>query len=154
MLAMNPSMIDATGSVKKQVTCESCSHQYEYEMTRTAIGSYSGFALTRQKADEEAAADAAQKLKTMLEIECDVVPCPKCGALTRQMKAAKAAVVPACFGGLALGGLIVGGVYLFGWWSGRWFIIFGLMGAGLILLSGSVLLVSFWGFITGSGKSK
>ena len=152
--AMSPSLMDATGSVMKQVRCERCGYQYSYEMTRTAIGSYSGFALTRQEADEKAAANAAQRLKTMLETECDVVPCPSCGALTRQMKKFKAAFAPMCFGGLAFGALVMGGVYLYGKWSGRWFVVLGLLGLGMFLLSGFVLLCSAWEFITGSANKR
>ena len=41
---LTPSQVNVRGSVRRQVTCESCGHQYDYEMTRTAAGSYHGFA--------------------------------------------------------------------------------------------------------------
>ena len=41
---MSASVISVSGSATKQVTCESCGHQYEYEMSRTANGSFPGFA--------------------------------------------------------------------------------------------------------------
>ena len=106
------------------------------------------------KADDEAAVDAGRKLRMMLKTECDAVPCPQCGALTRQMKEAKAAVVPMGLGGLALGGLIVGGVFYFGTWSGHWFVGTGLVGVGMILWSAFVLLARFWECITGFGKER
>jgi hypothetical protein len=149
-----PGMVDATGSVMKQVTCESCGHQYEYKMTRTGHGNFCGYARTAQQADEKAAVEAAEKLKKALETECDVVPCPQCGALTRQMKAAEAAIVPQCLGGMGVGLLIVGGAYLFGRWTGRWFVVLGLIGVAAIVLSGLVLVIKFWECITGTGRKR
>jgi uncharacterized protein (DUF983 family) len=151
---MNPSAIDATGSVTKWVKCESCGHEYEYTMTRTASGSYSGFAVTRKQADEKAAVDAAQKLQTMLQTECDVVPCPKCSALTKDMEAAKTDWLPASFGSIGLGTLIVVGVYAVGQWTGRWFFVMGLMGIGLLLLGIFVFIAGVWGSIFGDGTKK
>jgi hypothetical protein len=67
---MNPSLVNLRGSIKKHVICEKCGHQYDYQLDRTAHGEFSGFAMTRAKADEKAALDAAEKLKIMLEMEC------------------------------------------------------------------------------------
>ena len=106
-----------------------------------ACGSFSGFALTRQEADERAALDAAQKLKAMLETECDVVPCPKCGAFTREMERAKVDFLPPCLGAIGLGALIAGGVYYVGTSTGKWYYVMGLLGVGLFTLGAFVLII-------------
>ncbi len=82
---LTPSKVNVRGSVRKQVTCECCGHQYDYEMTRSGSGSYRGFAWTRSEGQEKAAPQAVEDLQEKLATECDVVPCPRCGAITREM---------------------------------------------------------------------
>ncbi len=136
---MEPSMCKASGSIKKRVTCESCRHEYEYEMSRTADGSFWGFAMTKQEADEKAALDAAEKLKALLERDWDVVPCPKCGTLTREMQRPKTDFIPLSFSSIGLGALLAGWAYLEHESTGRWRYGFGILGVALLLL-GMLLL--------------
>ena len=68
------------------------------DWTRTTGGSFSGFAVTRAEPDEKASANAAEELAEMLETDCDVVPCPQCGALTFEMQRAKRTEPFLCFG--------------------------------------------------------
>lgn len=143
-------MISANGSVKRQVTCESCGHSYEYEMSRTAYGSFSGFAMTRAEADEKEAENAVEKLKVMLTTECDIVPCPKCSALTRQMREASANFIPQCVGAALVGAATVLGVFYVGKITGQWFYVMGILGVVLMVLSGFFLVLQFLEFACGS----
>lgn len=79
--------IIVSGSTVKNVRCETCGHTYSYVMQRTARAAVQGFTLNRQKAKECALAEANHKLQADLVSGFDVVPCPKCGAFTKQMKA-------------------------------------------------------------------
>lgn len=136
-------MISATGQVVKHVNCVSCGHRYRYLMSRTAYGSYSGFAKTQAEADRRAAQDAAERFERKLESDCDLVPCPKCGAVTREMASLELSVVPMCLGICALGVALIAIVYIVGRATGRWFYVLGLMGI-VIACGGSLLLVSTW----------
>jgi len=85
----------------------------------------------------------------MLQSDCDVVPCPKCGALTQAMKCAKASVVPQAFGGMGLGALTMLGTYAVGKWTGHWFVVIGLIGAVIFVLAGADLLAKLRDAIAG-----
>jgi hypothetical protein len=76
-----------SGNVTKRVDCEGCGRSYEYDMSRTVMGSSSRTATTQAEADAQAQEDANTKLQTALATECDAVCCPACGALTKAMKA-------------------------------------------------------------------
>ena len=70
----------------KQVACEKCSHEYAYEMIRSAQGSSSTFVFIPGEGTKNLAADRAhQKASKMLEKQCDPVPCPECGHVQAQM---------------------------------------------------------------------
>lgn len=151
---MSASAISVSGSVKKQVTCETCGHRYEYEMSRTATGTYSGFATTRQEADERAAVDAAHQLHSVLSAECDVVPCPQCGAITKEMAAAKTDWLSLSVAGIVLGAAMITGVYWVGQWSGRWFYVIGLLGICFVLCGIGQFFTGLYGWIFGDRASK
>jgi len=77
------------GSITKQVKCDSCGHDYKYEMSRAVpIRPPIDRAAKDAGRDNGVAASLAQQnLTKMLETNCDLVPCPQCGALTREMVA-------------------------------------------------------------------
>ena len=104
----------ARGSRPMAVTCERCGHHYKYRMDREGTGP-----------TEEA---AVENLRTLLEQECDVVPCPACRQLDRKMikqrETNRRAGANLVFGGLAICGL----VYLVSVAFGRLYYGVGLMG--------------------------
>jgi hypothetical protein len=116
-------------------------------MNRSAVGSYSGLTLTRAKADQMATEDAEEKLEKMLVSECDVVPCPRCGALTEEMKREKARFVPMILSGLGMGALGMGFVYFAGRVFHHWFYFIGILSALLFVGTGLILICVFLGKI-------
>jgi hypothetical protein len=86
---MSTSRKTARGEVNKAVACECCGSQYSYKMKRTAGAKVADFDLLQSEVDDQAARIASNNLQEMLEKECDVVPCPTCGAITRQMAKAR-----------------------------------------------------------------
>jgi hypothetical protein len=137
-------VIVAKGSVEKQVVCETCGHGYSYTMTREAMGSHHGFALTGEEQAKKEAEDAHQKLKEMLECECDVRPCPKCGALTRQMRSRSIQLPFMCIGGAIISAGILAALYALGLRSGIWFI------GSTIVFAGAFFLFVLAFFVTAS----
>lgn len=109
---MSSSIISAKGSVNREVTCESCSNTYNYTLEREVVGMFHGYARTRAEADEKAAREAAIKLKRLLNTDIDIVPCPKCGAITREMQAKQRKDAEELPGSMAIAGLVVIGVGL------------------------------------------
>lgn len=134
--------VTISGSVVKHVHC-ACGHHYAYVMEREAFGSYSGLALTQAKANERAAANAAPDLARMLATECDPCPCPKCGALTPEMKQKRAqdraAHTPTALGAVLLGIVVSGIVYLVWQSTGRLYYVIGLFGVGSFVLGLAML---------------
>lgn len=63
----------------KQVTCERCGTAYYYEMTRQGIGRGTAlYGIGTGRAGAGAERRAQEDLNRRLEIESDMVPCPKC----------------------------------------------------------------------------
>jgi uncharacterized protein (DUF983 family) len=137
---MSSSINTSSGSVKKSVVCEHCGHRYEYEMKRVGVGTVHGSSATKAEADAEAMRIAADKLRQMLETDCDVVPCPDCGAITRQMDKARKAFFPKMF--MVIGaGLGMLGLVFVGWLlTARIFLFPSVVGIGFVLLGTFVLL--------------
>jgi hypothetical protein len=82
---MSTSSKIAMGEVNKDVDCECCRNQYSYKMKRVAVAKVADSDLLQSEADDQAARIVANELQEKLEKECNVVPCPTCGAITRQM---------------------------------------------------------------------
>jgi hypothetical protein len=69
-----------TGTAAKRVHCESCHGEYVYQMERTATGRGTSILfLDNEGAQSRAGRDAENKVRSKLEREIDVVPCPLCG---------------------------------------------------------------------------
>jgi hypothetical protein len=100
---MNSSSKMVSGTVIKQVHCEGCGRPYEYEMRRVAIGNFSSADVTREEAGRRATQIGNEKLKVLLETNCDVVPCPMCGAITSKMKAERRHAFLVSLGALGMG---------------------------------------------------
>lgn len=137
-------MVIVNGQTTKQVICENCAHAYEYPLKRLAVGTSNRFALTSAEVNARAEADAAEQLKRELAVGCNIVPCPKCGALTEEMKRTDRAMLPGFLKLMCLGGLILAGTCAFGVWTGYWYIIIILLGALLFFGSGLMALVVAW----------
>ena len=83
---MSSSKKFVSGKVTKRVDCAECGRSYEYDLSRTVMGSSTKGAATQAEADAQAVQDAETKLKAGLANGCDVVSCPSCNALTKEMK--------------------------------------------------------------------
>ena len=100
--------------------------------------------MTRAEADRRAALDAAERLQTMLDAESDAIPCPQCGALTRQMREARSGLGPICMLLLVLGAALLLGVYVTWQQCGHWRFGWAILGAvsvpaGALYLGGRIL---------------
>jgi uncharacterized protein (DUF983 family) len=137
---MSSSLRASNGSVKKQVVCEHCGNHYEYEMRRMAMGNVNSSGLTKAEADKEAERIASEKLQQMLEKECDVVPCPHCGAITTEMDKHRKAFFPTMLMVIGAGLGMLGLVYVAWLITGRIFIFGALVGVGIVLLGTFILL--------------
>jgi hypothetical protein len=70
----------------KQVRCEQCDYEYEYELIRRAKGeAFSPFNLLNDRARRAAERRADRKLERLLATGTDSAPCPECGWLQRDM---------------------------------------------------------------------
>src|SRR5829696_6431955 len=75
-----------SATVTKHVTCENCSCSYTYEMTRSATGQGTSVLwLDNEGAESRAQERAAKSLERQLRTGCDLVPCPDCGWVQRDM---------------------------------------------------------------------
>ena len=83
---MSSSKKFASGKITKKVDCAGCGRSYEYDLSRTVMGSSSKNAANQSEADAQALEDANTKLQTALAKDCDPVCCPACGAFTKEMK--------------------------------------------------------------------
>jgi hypothetical protein len=171
---LSPSQVSVTGSVRRQVTCESCGHAYNYEMSRTASGSYHGFAWNDAEGQRKALPEAQEALRQQLETECDVVPCPKCGALTREMQEEEVSTVWSALGLAVLGAgvsvvawFVVWNYAEISWLHGRsglviFLCLLGVGGLAVAVLAGFGFLAGLttllkkrngWGLLVGFGQS-
>ncbi len=136
---MSSSIKTTTGTVKKAVICEHCGCHYEYEMRRVGVGTLYRSALTKADADKEAARIAADQLQRMLENECDVVPCPECGAITREMDKARKAFFPKMLLVIGAGAGLLLLVFVAWLITGRIFLLGSVVGAIIVLLGTFIL---------------
>lgn len=68
------------GIVLREVTCEFCTTEFVYALTRQATGQGTSLLfLNNQGAEQDAAQAAEEELAKKLEGDIDPVPCPKCG---------------------------------------------------------------------------
>src|SRR4051812_8042923 len=77
-----------TASVPKFVRCIRCRAEWAYVLTRSGVGVMEtvwGFGA--QSAKLIAKGRARQALNNLLSNDCDVIPCPDCGALQPEMRA-------------------------------------------------------------------
>ena len=102
----------ATGKVTKRVDCAGCGRSYEYDLARTVMGASSKDAPTQAEADAQAAQAADAKLAAALANDCDLVPCPSCGAITKEMKTYRLKRFGAAFLGMGGGAGILLVVFL------------------------------------------
>jgi hypothetical protein len=76
------------GGVHKFVKCENCGQDYVYGMYREAIGSAASLYMIDQKGNARLAQKRAEKaLNRILETDCELVPCIKCGWYQANMRA-------------------------------------------------------------------
>lgn len=76
------------GAILKFVACEQCHAQFIYHMEREASGSGTSLLfLDNEGASRRASVGAESALQTMLQSECDPVPCPDCGWYQEHMHA-------------------------------------------------------------------
>jgi hypothetical protein len=67
------------GSRLKEATCELCSFVYYYNLTRYGFGTATAhYGIGEEKAPQKAEEAARRDLQKRLEIEAELVPCPKC----------------------------------------------------------------------------
>jgi len=145
--------LQRSGSRPVQVTCEHCRHEYQYVLHRTATG-------TAEDPDQptalrKAEEDAQRKLAEMLANGRDIVPCPKCGQLTREMRRDQwsnrgTGLETVLFGGfiILVGVGICLGVNWVGKVTGRLFYVIGIFGllvgafGALLVFQGLVALIT------------
>src|SRR6267142_1796243 len=76
----------AKGSVIKAINCEQCGLRYFYQLTRSASGEASAFCYIGERAAAARAQRRAdENLQKLLKTDCDLVPCPQCGHLQRDL---------------------------------------------------------------------
>jgi len=132
----------ATGKVTKRVDCAGCGRSYEYDLAHTVMGASSKDAPTQAEADTQAAQAADAKLAAALANDCDLVPCPACGAITKEMKVYRRkrfGAALACMGGGA-GILLV--VFLLMLFLNKIYFVAAGLGALCFLLGFAVLSVA------------
>jgi hypothetical protein len=75
-----------SGAAAKPGSCEECGLEYIYLLEREAEGHGSSVLFLDNAGGQRRAAEAAEKaLAKRLDRECEVVPCPKCGHIQRDM---------------------------------------------------------------------
>ena len=104
------------------------------------MGTVHRSALTKADADKEAARIAADQLQKMLENDCDVVPCPECGAITRERDKARKAFFPKMLLAIGTGAGLLLLVFVAWLIRGRIYLLASLVGAGIVLLASFILL--------------
>ena len=78
----------SVGRTVKTVSCEKCSCDYQYEMTRRGTGVVTtAYGIGRKIARDQAARSAAAQLNDLLARSHDPVPCPDCGWIQSYMVA-------------------------------------------------------------------
>ncbi len=75
----------ASGRVLKHVSCENCTTEYVYILSREAIAKGAALYGIIGSDAEDAKAGADEALKAYLENDYDPVPCPECGHYQRHM---------------------------------------------------------------------
>lgn len=80
-----PGMSHVRASRLREVVC-ACGQRYSYLVTREASATYDGFTLTQSSADEKARENAKAKLEHLLESAVEACKCPRCGAITDEMR--------------------------------------------------------------------
>jgi hypothetical protein len=76
----------ASGAVLKRVVCEHCQAEYAYTLERSAIGEGTSLLfIDNEGAAQRASSRAEQELQRKLERGIDVVPCPACGWIQKNM---------------------------------------------------------------------
>lgn len=74
------------GKALREVTCESCSCVYVYEIERKGVGTAKSVLwLDNQGAASKSQREANKRLKEELSSAIDPVPCPKCGWMQKNM---------------------------------------------------------------------
>lgn len=139
---MSSSRKFASGTVTKRVDCAGCGRSYEYDLSRTVMGSSSKDAPTQSEADAQAAQAADAKLKAALANDCDLVPCPSCGAITKEMKAYRLKRFGAAFACMGVGAGILLVVFLLMLFLNKIYFVMAAMGAACLLLGFAVLGVA------------
>ena len=129
-----------SGEIIKAVICENCGHHYEYKLQRVGVGNFRILNCTRAEAEQEAALIAAEDLKKMLENDCDVVPCPECGAITREMKKVRMAFYTKTLAGIGGGIGVLLLVYVAWLITGRVYIVPLVVGAGIASFAIAILI--------------
>ena len=130
-----------SGKVTKQVNCDGCGRPYQYELERTVIGKSSKSAATQAEADAQAAQDAEAKLAASLASSCDLVACPSCGAITKEMKMYRLRFFGATFACLGIGSAALLAVYLESIYLKRIHIFPAVAGAVCLLLGVALFVV-------------
>jgi hypothetical protein len=128
----------ASGSVTKRVDCAGCGRSYEYDLARTVMGASSKDVPTQVEADVQATQAADAKLATALANDCDLVPCPSCGAITKEMKAYRLKRFGAAFIGMGGGAGILLVVFLLMLFLHKIYFVMAAMGALCFLLGFAV----------------
>ena len=101
-----------TGSRRMDVICEKCGHEYDYMMEREGRG--------------PTVEEAQENLVSILDKECDVVPCPGCNQVTKEMIDQRIKIRGEGLALVIIGLLLCGAVYLATIWFGRIFYVIGI----------------------------
>lgn len=80
-----PGMSHVKGSRRHEIVC-ACGQRYTYVATREADATYDGLTLSQGSADEKAREKAEVELERLLESAVEACKCPRCGAITDEMK--------------------------------------------------------------------
>lgn len=102
------------------------------------MGSSKG-AATQPEADAQALQDAEAKLKTALANDCDLVSCPSCGAITKEMKAYRMKRFGDGFACMGVGVGISLAVFLVMHFTGRLYLVAAGLGVLCLLLGLAIL---------------
>ena len=137
---MGYSSIVVRDSVMKTVACRNCGQVYRYEMRRTEVGNHRSKETTNTEAEALANKDAETKLQVRLKNECDMVSCPKCGAITDEMKAHRKQLFSGALYCLGGGTGLMLAVYAAVVFLGK-FYIFGAVVGAVSFLVGLILLI-------------
>jgi hypothetical protein len=132
----------ATGKVTKCVDCAGCGRSYEYDLARTVMGASSKDAPTQAEADLQATQVADAKLAAALANDCDLVPCPSCGAITNEMRKYRRKRFGAAFLGMGGGAGILLVVFLLMVFLNKIYFVGAAVGALCFLLGFAVLSVA------------